>query len=653
MNPLSVGQLGQLHEVASGAQGVVYELPEFRMNGVPAMVYKAYKPDARKKIDVAALARMPEFAESLSPSDRVRLLSWAAWPWRLVEDGPGSVSGFLMPAIPPAFKTYMRKTGGSGWVTAGLQLLLEPAARLAKRGIVLTERQRYELIAETAKALAFLHSHDISVGDLSPRNLLFALNPPGVFFVDCDSMQIRGRSAMGTQVETPDWNVRTKSNPNEDLGTPASDSYKLGLLALRLLVGDQSTRDDTTLPAQTPGQIRQLVHDALSTNPAERPTPADWLDALASLTGSTPDIRKGPKGPKRRRALIVGAVAIAAIAGITIVAPDLDQSTKTGGNDTSNAVWNQISGAGGYHTVARIPVGQSASGVAAGIAVDPGNHTAYVTTYGENTVSVINTISRNVSATIPVGRSPDDVAVDPGTHTAYVTNYNDSTLSVIDTTSGAVTATIPVGKKPMRVALDPGTHTAYVTNGRLVSSGSDDTVSVIDTVSRTRTATISVGKNPGGVAVDPGSHIVYVANRADSTVSVIAPGSRTVTTTIPVARNPVGVAIDPSTHLVYVTTEGGANPANGDVVVIDTTGRGGDARIPVGKDPQHVTVDPEAHTVYVSNNEDNSLSVIDTTSRTVGTIPVGRDPLGVAVDAGTHTVYVTSPADANVSVITR
>ena len=336
MNPLSVGQLGQLHEVASGAQGVVYELPEFRMNGVPAMVYKAYKPDARKKIDVAALARMPEFAESLSPSDRVRLLSWAAWPWRLVEDGPGSVSGFLMPAIPPAFKTYMRKTGGSGWVTAGLQLLLEPAARLAKRGIVLTERQRYELIAETAKALAFLHSHDISVGDLSPRNLLFALNPPGVFFVDCDSMQIRGRSAMGTQVETPDWNVRTKSNPNEDLGTPASDSYKLGLLALRLLVGDQSTRDDTTLPAQTPGQIRQLVHDALSTNPAERPTPADWLDALASLTGSTPDIRKGPKGPKRRRALIVGAVAIAAIAGITIVAPDLDQSTKTGGNDTSN-----------------------------------------------------------------------------------------------------------------------------------------------------------------------------------------------------------------------------------------------------------------------------------------------------------------------------
>ncbi len=65
-----------------------------------------------------------------------------------------------------------------------------------------------------------------------------------------------------------------------------------------------------------------------------------------------------------------------------------------------------------------------------------------------------------------------------------------------------------------------------------------------------------------------------------------------------------------------------------------------------------MAVDPGTHTVYVTNIHDNTVSVIDASTRTVtATVPVGKQPGGVAVDPGTHTVYVTNIHDNTVSVI--
>jgi hypothetical protein len=75
-----------------------------------------------------------------------------------------------------------------------------------------------------------LHKHGVCVGDISPKNLLFALIPhPAVYFIDCDAMRIDGVSVL-RQVETPGWQVPA----GEELATVYSDTYKLGLLALRL-----------------------------------------------------------------------------------------------------------------------------------------------------------------------------------------------------------------------------------------------------------------------------------------------------------------------------------------------------------------------------------------------------------------------------------
>ena len=46
---------------------------------------------------------------------------------------------------------------------------------------------------------------------------------------------------------------------------------------------------------------------------------------------------------------------------------------------------------------------------------------------------------------------------------AYITNRNSSTVSVLDTTTDAVIATVPVGLGPFGVAVSPDGSKAYIT----------------------------------------------------------------------------------------------------------------------------------------------------------------------------------------------
>jgi len=60
---------------------------------------------------------------------------------------------------------------------------------------------------------------------------------------------------------------------------------------------------------------------------------------------------------------------------------------------------------------------------------------------GDSTVSVIDTATNTVVATIPVGLDPFGVAITPDGTRAYVTINGDNTVSVFDTTSNTVAAT--------------------------------------------------------------------------------------------------------------------------------------------------------------------------------------------------------------------
>jgi YVTN family beta-propeller protein len=118
---------------------------------------------------------------------------------------------------------------------------------------------------------------------------------------------------------------------------------------------------------------------------------------------------------------------------------------------------------------------------------------AYITNAGDNTVSVVDTATNTVTATIPVGSFPLGVTVTPDGSTVYVANELDN-VSVIDTATNTVTTTIPAGFTPFRVAVTPDGSTVYVTD----AGAGADTVSVIDTATNTVIATIPVGRQPEG-----------------------------------------------------------------------------------------------------------------------------------------------------------
>jgi YVTN family beta-propeller protein len=183
--------------------------------------------------------------------------------------------------------------------------------------------------------------------------------------------------------------------------------------------------------------------------------------------------------------------------------------------------------------VATVPV----EGVPWGVAITPDGAHAYVTNLG-STVTVLDTASNTVVATVPVGAGSQGVAITPDGAHAYVTNEISNDVSVLATATNTVVATVPVGSLPSWVAITPDGAHAYVTNF-------DSTVSVLATATNTVVATVPVETLPFGVAITPDGAHAYVTNFGSGTVSVLATATNTVVATVPVGSLPVWVAITP------------------------------------------------------------------------------------------------------------
>ena len=280
--------------------------------------------------------------------------------------------------------------------------------------------------------------------------------------------------------------------------------------------------------------------------------------------------------------------------------------------------------------VATVPVGNGEVAnpflFPSGVAVTPDGKHTYVTNASSNTVSVIDTATNTVVATVPVGINPYGVAIAPDGKRAYVANANSNTVSVIDTATNTVVATVLPDTGPIGVAITPDGKYAYVTN---INSGDG---SVIDTTSNTVVASIglggaSEGGNPDGIAITPDGKHAYVTHFGgsfSSTVSVIDTATNTVVATLPAGTGSAGVAVTPDGKHAYVT--------GGGCSVIDTATNTVVATVPVGTGSLAVAITPDGKHAYIANFFSNNVSVIDTTSNTVvATVPAGIGPSGVGI----------------------
>ena len=115
---------------------------------------------------------------------------------------------------------------------------------------------------------------------------------------------------------------------------------------------------------------------------------------------------------------------------------------------------------------------------------------AYVTNAGSHNVSVINTATRAVIATVRVGRNPLDVTLTPDGARAYVANAVSNSVSVINAGTNTVIATVPVGAHPLNVAITPDGASTYV------ADAGADSVTVIKTATNAVVNNLRVGANP-------------------------------------------------------------------------------------------------------------------------------------------------------------
>ena len=245
---------------------------------------------------------------------------------------------------------------------------------------------------------------------------------------------------------------------------------------------------------------------------------------------------------------------------------------------------------------------------------------AYITNYGDNEVSVIDTATKLVVATVSGVHGPWGVAVNPNGKNVYVTNLASNNVSVINTKTNNVTAKVPVGNLPYGVAVTPDGTKVYVSN-----SGSN-TVSAINTKTNTVT-NVPVGNWPEGIAVTLDGTKVYVANSGSNTVSVINTKTNTVTVEVPVGKWHYGVAVTPDGTKVYVTNQ---YDSRGNVSVINTTNNSVTNVLTnvLGVESMlfGVAVTPDGTQVYVANYGGVIVSVINPSTNTVTTtVPVGNN----------------------------
>lgn len=265
----------------------------------------------------------------------------------------------------------------------------------------------------------------------------------------------------------------------------------------------------------------------------------------------------------------------------------------------------------------------------------------YVTNFNSDNVSVINTATNTVDATVAVGSAPFDVAITPDGAFAYVTNSLSNNVSVIDTAMNTVVATVAVDDTPFGIAITPDGTFAYVANfGRR-------NVSVINTITNVVVATVAVGTNPYYVAITPDGTTAYVPNQTSDAVSVINTTTNSVTATVAVDNGPRGVAITPDGAFAYV-----ANSLFTTVSVINTATNAVDTTVPVNFGSFGIAITPDGAFAYVGNFSSSNVSVINTATNTVdATVTAGSRSRNIVFTQDGAFAYVTNSLSDNVSVI--
>src|SRR4051794_20049198 len=134
---------------------------------------------------------------------------------------------------------------------------------------------------------------------------------------------------------------------------------------------------------------------------------------------------------------------------------------------------------------------------------------------------------------------------------AYVTNEDSQELSVIDTRSDSVVASIAVGTRPRGVRVSPDGRTVFVALSgspkcppsmpdaeceKLKADKSKDGIAVVDAVGRKVTRVLPGGSDPENFDISQDGSTLFISNEDAGTASIVDIASGQIRSTVKVGR---------------------------------------------------------------------------------------------------------------------
>lgn len=300
---ITESSLGRREDVAAGAFGMVFRVSDLHPIVSGRLAYKKFTCDVRRQARSAE--RAVQFRDGLSAADRNMLDSFAAWPLALVSDGSGAICGFVMPLLaleffcdqldPDTMKMTSKPREMSWLITTAKQ---RDAAKIDLEGIELTDRLM--LLAKLVYAIGWLHKNGWVFGDLSFKNVAFAVNPLAIQLIDCDGTA-EACNLTRQQYSTPFWDPPECPNVGQGSGGSQlqdciSDVYKLALAIVRCLTpgkGASQARSINRIVDELDASGRDLLARALSSDRTARPTAKEiyaYLHGVVSQRVAAPTI---------------------------------------------------------------------------------------------------------------------------------------------------------------------------------------------------------------------------------------------------------------------------------------------------------------------------------------------------------------------------
>ncbi len=309
-------------------------------------------------------------------------------------------------------------------------------------------------------------------------------------------------------------------------------------------------------------------------------------------------------------------------------------------------VTNEVSGdmsvidSGTHKVIATIPLGKRPRGIHA----SPDGKTIYVALSGspvagpdvdESTlppadkradgIGVFDVAQNKLVRIIPGGSDPENFDVSKDGKELFIANEDTSTMSVVDIDSGRVIKSIKVGGEPEGVRVSPDGKRVFIT------SEEDGTIAALDPIAGRIVSTFKVGHRPRSIAFMPDGSRAYVNAENDGTVVVVDAKRYKVVKAIVVGKpgliKPMAVLLSADATKLYVSTGRGQQ-----VVTINTANDTVAGSVTVGKRPWGIAVSPDGKTLYSANGPSNDISIVDLATNTMtGTVHAGSGPWGVVV----------------------